>query len=223
MVPCRANSRTSSPGGIGVLPPPRRVRITDCATSGMVSSRPASAATAENEDTPGTISVAIPTSAHRSICSCVPPHSEGSPECTRATFRPSAWARRYTATTSSRERVAESRISASARACSSTSARTRLAAQITTSASAIARAARNVSRSAAPGPAPTNVTLPAGASAMGRVLSYGKPGRVVVVRDNGNWGECQGLVRFAGRRMCAQGPASDSKGLWRSLSRSARS
>ena len=46
VVPCRASSRTSSPGGIGVLPPPRRVSTTDWATSGTVSSRPASAATA---------------------------------------------------------------------------------------------------------------------------------------------------------------------------------
>ena len=53
MVPCRANSRTCSPGGIGVLPPPSRVRITDWATSGMVSSRSMAAATAVKLDTPG--------------------------------------------------------------------------------------------------------------------------------------------------------------------------
>lgn len=93
MVPCRANSRTSSPGGIGVFPPPSRVRITDCATSGIVSSRPASAATAEKDDTPGTISVAMPSSTHRSNCSWVPPHSAGSPEWIRATFSPSSRAR----------------------------------------------------------------------------------------------------------------------------------
>ncbi|MFC7742038.1 hypothetical protein ACFQXA_15415 [Nocardiopsis composta] len=56
--------------------------------------------------------------------------------------------------------AAESTTSASGRACCSTSAWTRLAAQITTSASAMARAARMVSRSAAPGPAPTKVARP---------------------------------------------------------------
>ncbi len=167
VVPWRANSRTSSPGGIGVLPPPSRVSTTDCATSGMVSSRCASAATAEKEDTPGTTSVGMPISAQRSSCSCVPPHRAGSPEWIRATFSPSSNARRYTATTSSSGMAAESRISAPSRAWSRTSAWTRLAAQITTSASAMARAARNVSRSAAPGPAPTKVTLPVVASAMG--------------------------------------------------------
>lgn len=171
VVPCRANSRTSSPGGMGVLPPPSRVSTTDWATSGMVSSRCASAATAENDDTPGTTSVAMPSAWQRSSCSWVPPHSAGSPEWMRATRRPSRWARSYTATTSSRDMVAESSTSAPSRACSRTSAWTRLAAQITTSASAMARAARNVSRSAAPGPAPTKVTLPVGASAMGSVLS----------------------------------------------------
>ncbi len=163
VVPCRANSRTSSPGGMGVLPPPSRVSTTDCATSGMVSSRCASAATAENDDTPGTTSVAIPIPAHRSSCSCVPPHRAGSPEWIRATFKPCRYARSYTATTSSSDMAAESRIRAPSRAWSRTSACTRLAAQITTSASAMARAARNVSRSAAPGPAPTKVTLPVGA------------------------------------------------------------
>lgn len=69
VVPWRANSRTSSPGGIGVLPPPSRVRTTDCATSGIVNSRCARAATAENAETPGTISVSMPIAAHRSTCS----------------------------------------------------------------------------------------------------------------------------------------------------------
>ncbi len=94
VVPCFANSRTSSPGGIGVLPPPSRVSTTDCATSGIVSSRCASAATAEKAETPGTTSVAMPISAHRSSCSCVPPHSAGSPEWMRATRSPSRAARR---------------------------------------------------------------------------------------------------------------------------------
>ena len=69
VVPCRANSLTSSPGGIGVLPPPSRVSTTDCATCGIVNSRPTRAATAEKEDTPGTISTSRLNSAHRSTCS----------------------------------------------------------------------------------------------------------------------------------------------------------
>ena len=69
MVPCRANSATRSPGGIGVLPPPSLVKITDWATSGMVSSRPIRAATAVKLDTPGTISVSRPSAAHCSSCS----------------------------------------------------------------------------------------------------------------------------------------------------------
>src|SRR3712207_2795934 len=51
-------------------------------------------------------------------------------------------------------------ISASERACSRTSSLTRLRAQITTSASPMSLAARMVSRSGAPGPAPINQTLP---------------------------------------------------------------
>lgn len=93
VVPCLANSRTSSPGGIGVLPPPSRVSTTDWATSGMVSSRWASAATAEKAETPGTISVSMPIEAHRSSCSWVPPQRAGSPEWIRATLRPSSRAR----------------------------------------------------------------------------------------------------------------------------------
>ncbi len=93
MVPCRANPATCSPGGIGVFPPPSRVRITDWATSGIVSSRPIRAATAVKLETPGTISVTRPSSAHRSSCSWIAPHSAGSPECTRATRRPPAAAR----------------------------------------------------------------------------------------------------------------------------------
>ena len=47
VVPCRASPAISSPAWIGVFPPPSLVRITDWASSGMVSSRAARAATAE--------------------------------------------------------------------------------------------------------------------------------------------------------------------------------
>ena len=93
VVPCRANSRTFSRSGIGVLPPSRRVSTRLCAISGTVISRPAAAATAENADTPGMISTSIPRSTQRSYCSCTAPHSDGSPECTLATRRPRAAAR----------------------------------------------------------------------------------------------------------------------------------
>ena len=55
---------------------------------------------------------------------------------------------------------AESMTSAPSRACSSTPGWTRLEAQITTSAAAMAAAPRKVIRSGAPGPAPMKVTLP---------------------------------------------------------------
>lgn len=82
------------PAGIGVLPPSNRVRITDWATSGMVSSRPTIAATAVNEETPGMISTARSRARHRSSCSCTAPQSAGSPEWIRATVSRSAAARR---------------------------------------------------------------------------------------------------------------------------------
>ena len=93
VVPCAANDRTVSPAGMGVLPPSSRVSTTDCATSGIVSSRCTSAATAVNDETPGMISIASPRALHSSACSCVPPHSAGSPEWMRATSRSSRAAR----------------------------------------------------------------------------------------------------------------------------------
>ena len=61
-----------------------------------------------------------------------------------------------------RARFAESTISASSRAWARTRWSTRLDAQMTMSAAAMAAAPRWVSRSGAPGPAPTNTTRPCG-------------------------------------------------------------
>ena len=93
VVPCSANDRTVSRDGIGVLPPSSRVSTTDCATSGIVSSRCTIAATALKLLTPGITSVSRPSAVHSSCCSCVPPHSAGSPEWMRATSRSSRAAR----------------------------------------------------------------------------------------------------------------------------------
>src|SRR5215210_3329335 len=71
----------------------RRVRITDCETSGTVNSRPMAAAAAPREETPGTISQSRPSSSQSSICSITAPYKLGSPECTLATFRSSSTAR----------------------------------------------------------------------------------------------------------------------------------
>ena len=86
VVPCSAKLLMSSPSGIGVRLA-RRVRITDCETSGTVSSRPMAAAAAPRDETPGTISQSRPISSQSSICSITAPYRLGSPECTRATFR----------------------------------------------------------------------------------------------------------------------------------------
>jgi len=62
-------------------------------TTGACAAAAAKAATAENAETPGTISVASPSSTQRSSCSCTAPHNDGSPEWILATRRPSATAR----------------------------------------------------------------------------------------------------------------------------------
>src|SRR5512132_762639 len=155
VVPWAANPATVSPAGIETaVRPGSRVAITDWATAGTVSSRATAALAAARDPTPGTISNARPWSRHQSTCSWRAEYSATSPEWRRTTAA-SGWAA-YTATTSSNVMPAESRTSAPAGTWSRTSAATSDDGDTTTSARASRSTARTVSRSAAPGPAPTN-------------------------------------------------------------------
>ena len=74
VAPWGAMAATPSPAGIDALVrPARRVAITLWLRVGTVSSRPSTAAAADTEVTPGTISKARSWSRHQSICSATAP------------------------------------------------------------------------------------------------------------------------------------------------------
>jgi hypothetical protein len=70
VAPVAASASMDSAAGMeAAVPSARRVRMTDWATPGTVSSHPAVAAAAAIELTPGTISKARPWARHHAICS----------------------------------------------------------------------------------------------------------------------------------------------------------
>ena len=86
VVPWAAKAATDSPAGTPApVRPASRVRTTLWATPGTVSSRPAAAAAAPSELTPGTTSNSRPLAAHQSTCSWMAPNTDGSPEWRRTT------------------------------------------------------------------------------------------------------------------------------------------
>jgi hypothetical protein len=160
VVPCAANAATDSPAGIehAVRPPPNRVWTTVCATPGTVNSWPSTAAAAATEPTPGTISKSRPLARHQLICSPIAPYTVGSPECNRTIAAPGC--AEYTVSTSSKVIPAESKRVAVGVAWINNSVGINDDAQMMTSAAASLFAPRRVSRSAAPGPAPTKEITP---------------------------------------------------------------
>ena len=69
-----------------------RVSTTDCARPGRVSSACSAAAAAAKLGTPGVTSKGMFSARSRRICSPIADQTDRSPECSRATSWPAAWA-----------------------------------------------------------------------------------------------------------------------------------
>ena len=130
-----------------------RVSITVWPTPGTVSSRPSAAAAAANAGTPGTTSYGTPAASSRRICSATALKTDGSPECSRATSWPRAWAATSSAMISSRSRFGGVDQAGARRACGEQLGGDQAAGvQARPGARRAGAAPRTVIRSAAPGP-----------------------------------------------------------------------
>ena len=87
-----AKASSVSVGGMAEARPEVRVSTSDCATSGRVSSWPSAAAAAAKDGTPGVMVYGMPRPRRRRSCSPMALQTERSPECSRATSSPAAWA-----------------------------------------------------------------------------------------------------------------------------------
>src|SRR6202034_3603400 len=145
--------------GIGVARAAVLVSTTVWPTPGSVSSCRSAAAAAANAGTPGTTCHGTPAASSRRACSATALKIDGSPLCSRTTSCPASCAETSSAVIASRSRSAVFTSRAPGLVPPRTSGGTRLPAYSTTGASPSSRWARTVSRSGAPGPAPTNHTV----------------------------------------------------------------
>jgi hypothetical protein len=106
VAPVAAKAASVSPGGMEEARPGVRVRITDWATPGSVSSAPSAAAAAAKEGTPGVTVHGMPMASSLRVCSPMADQTERSPEWRRATSCPAAWAAAISAMMASRSRGA---------------------------------------------------------------------------------------------------------------------